>query len=121
MRCSLLHNLLLCVGLLLAARPSFSQSAQGALSGVVYDPGGGRITGARVTLEHPDSGLKRTTATDARGEFHFEFLAPGEYRLRINATGFAERITEVSVSVSSRPTVSLVMSLRKVQIGRAHV
>jgi len=111
----LLHRLLLCVGLLLAARSSFCQSAQGALSGVVYDPGGGRIPGAGVTLEHPDSGLKRATITDARGEFHFEFLAPGEYRLRINAAGFAERITEVSVSVSSRPTVSIVMGLKKVQ------
>ncbi len=115
MRRSLLHSLFLCVGLLLAARSSFCQSAQGALSGVVYDPGGGRTPGAGVTLEHPASGLKRTTTTDARGEFHFEFLAPGEYRLRINAAGFAERITEVSVSVSSRPTVSIVMSLRKVQ------
>src|SRR6266852_1570142 len=111
----LLHRLLLCVGLLLAARSSVCQSAQGALSGAVYDPGGGRIPGAGVTLEHPDSGLKRATITDARGEFHFEFLAPGEYRLRINARGFAERITEVSVSVSSRPTVSIVMSLSKVQ------
>src|SRR2546422_8362797 len=74
-----------------------------------------RIPGAGVTLEHPDSGLKRATITDARGEFHFEFLAPGEYRLRINAAGFAERITEVSVSVSSRPTVSIVMGLKKVQ------
>src|SRR5713226_2294415 len=114
-RRSLLHRLFLCVGLLLAVRSSFCQSAQGALSGVVYDPGGGRIPGAGVTLEHPDSGLRRTTTTDARGEFHFEFLAPGEYRLRINAAEFAERITEVSVSVNSRPTVSIVMSLRKVQ------
>ena len=114
MRASFLHSLLFCVALLLAARSSFSQSAQGALSGVVYDPGGGRIAGAGITLEHPDSGLKRTTTTDARGEFHFEFLAPGEYRLRIIAAGFAERIMEVSVSVSSRPTVSIVMGLKKV-------
>lgn len=111
----LLHPLLLLAGLLLAARASFAQGAQGALSGVVQDPGGGRIPRASVMLEQPDSGLKRTAFTDARGEFHFEFLAPAEYRLRVRATGFAERITEVTVSVSSRPTVTIVMSLQTVE------
>src|SRR6266851_156894 len=92
-----------------------AQSPSGALTGTVLDPGGAVIAGASVTLEHPDSGLKRTAITDDRGEFHFGPLPPGEYRLRVNATGFAERTVLVTVSVSSRPSASIVMRLKSVQ------
>jgi hypothetical protein len=90
----------LCLGLAacLAAR---AQNPLGALRGVVEDATGGRVVSAEVSVGNSGQSLSRRTHTDAQGEFRFEDLPPGEYRLRIGATGFAEARSEVTVALST--------------------
>jgi Carboxypeptidase regulatory-like domain/TonB dependent receptor-like, beta-barrel len=94
---------------LLAAGVSSAQISDGAVAGNVADAKGGRIVGAAVSIEDPASGFQRSTKTNGAGEFRFEALRPGNYRLSVSAKGFKQATVQVSVTVSSVPTVSIVM------------
>ncbi|MGI4757721.1 MAG: TonB-dependent receptor domain-containing protein [Janthinobacterium lividum] len=52
------------------------------------DPSGAAIPETRVTLESIGTGLSSTLTSDRLGEFFFPELAPGSYRVRIQAAGF---------------------------------
>jgi hypothetical protein len=78
-----------------------AQSSTGTLLGEVEDAKGGRVTGAMVKINTPDMSIQRQATTNGRGEFRFEQLLPGTYRLVVNATGFAEAASDVQVYVTS--------------------
>jgi len=59
-----------------------------SISGTVIDPSGAVVTGARVTVQNLDEGQKQNCLTDDDGSYRFQALAPGDYRLRIEAPGF---------------------------------
>ena len=86
---------------LLASAAARAQNPLGALRGVVEDLSGGRVVSAAVSVGNSEQSLARETRTDLRGEFRFEDLPPGEYTVRISATGFAEARSRVTVRVSS--------------------
>jgi hypothetical protein len=91
-------SLAFCLVACLAARP---QNPLGALRGVVQDSSGGRVASAAVSVDNSARSLARETQADARGEFRFEDLPPGDYTVRISATGFAEAHSRVTVALSS--------------------
>ncbi|MEO6334054.1 MAG: TonB-dependent receptor [Pyrinomonadaceae bacterium] len=59
------------------------------IKGVVRDSNGAVIVSARVTLRGP-SGGQVVSFTDGDGNFLFQNLPAGEYRLRLSADGFTE-------------------------------
>ena len=61
------------------------------------------------------SGFEHTTKTNGTGEFRFDELRPGEYRIKASAPGFAETVISVRVAVSAVPTVSIMLQPRKVE------
>ncbi|MFL6305470.1 MAG: carboxypeptidase regulatory-like domain-containing protein [Candidatus Sulfotelmatobacter sp.] len=65
-----------------------SLSSTASLSGIVADPAGARIVGARVTFTSPERGISRTLVTDASGAFSFSLLPPTTYSLKVEAPGF---------------------------------
>ena len=79
------------VGLVCAfafSSPLFAQTAgTGALTVTVTDPSGAVVPGASITLTS-STGVSRTETTDAAGEFTFNLLQPGDYKLSISAAGF---------------------------------
>ncbi len=85
---------LVLVGLLLLAFRSYAQDASsGALRGVVYDPDGGRIAGATVTVVGSFTGRRYSTVTDAEGHYVVELLPPGDYGARAEAKGMSPQLT----------------------------
>jgi outer membrane cobalamin receptor len=68
--------------------PARSQAANSVV-GVVRDPQGGAIPGARVTLTRRDSTSPFAVTTDRSGEYRFSDLAAGMYLLQATAAGFA--------------------------------
>lgn len=89
--------------------PVFAQSPRGSLRGRVQDATGARIPSARIVVQTPDSPMKRETATEDRGEFRVDDLAPGRYQIIVSANGFAEAKAEVSVEVSSVREVNVTL------------
>src|SRR5260370_15322250 len=57
-----------------------------------------RLPGARLKLSPVQSGgTARSTVTDEQGEYKFENLAPGNYTLQVELTGFKPRSLNVTV------------------------
>lgn len=92
------HAVVLGVLLLAAANPGFAQP-EGAVTGLVSDPTGAPVAGAKVDLLS-SSGAGRSSATDSDGRYRFESVVPGSYSVRVTAAGFqaSERRFEVGAS-----------------------
>jgi hypothetical protein len=72
------------------AAPAFAQSGnagEATLRVTVYDPTGALVGGARVRLRSKDA--EKSADTSRQGEAAFARLRPGEYRLTVEAEGFA--------------------------------
>src|SRR5438445_10689095 len=80
--------LLATLGVLLFSLPLFSQDNFGRILGTVTDQSGGVISGATVTIIDKDRGVARTLTTDDAGEYNAPTLIPGNYTVRVEASGF---------------------------------
>ncbi len=78
-----------------------AQNATGSLLGEVQDASGARIKSANVTVTDNASSVARQAATDSRGQFRFPDLLPGNYRVVVEAKGFADASSDVTVQVSN--------------------
>src|ERR1044071_7465652 len=79
-----------CVGV------SGAQTPTGSIAGIVCDPSGGGVAGAKVGIVNGSTGMDRRTNTSAQGGYAFAALSPGEYEVSVEATGF-ERMTRHAV------------------------
>jgi hypothetical protein len=86
---------LLCFLMALCMLPGYTHVARaqgqttGAVQGRVYDIGTGLpIAGAAVTVKNQDTGLERTTISDADGIFFISTLPPGFYTISANFEGY---------------------------------
>jgi len=71
---------------LLAAAPLLAQNAE--LSGLIADPSGLAVPGARVVVQSADTGASRTVSSNQQGEYSVPALLPGPYNITIEANGF---------------------------------
>ena len=97
----------LLLGWVVAAR---GQVTTATFYGIVTDPSGAAMAGARVTLVHEGTGTVTAKQTDAAGEAAFNFLPVGLYTLRIEAPGFRtfeSRGMEMLAAQSIRRSFSL--------------
>ncbi len=86
-----------------------AQDVQGGLVGVVKDTSGGMIDSASVTLRDARNSTERTAASNSRGEFRFDQLPPGPYRLTVSAPGFANAQAGVTIVVASVQSASVTL------------
>src|SRR5882724_1525721 len=75
-----------------------AQQSEGSLSGTVKDQNGDAVSGAEVTLLHPQQAVLRTTTTDSSGGFKFDRVQRGSYEIRISQAGFALQRLSVLLS-----------------------
>jgi hypothetical protein len=94
---------------------AFSASAQsgnaGAIRGTVTDPTGAVIPNAAVHLTNPRSGLDRTVASDALGQFEFSNVTFDNYQLAVKADGFGPLRQAVDLHSVVGATVKLVLQI----------
>jgi hemoglobin/transferrin/lactoferrin receptor protein len=69
-----------------------------SISGTVKDQNGAVVSGAEVSLVHPQQAVLRTTTTDTNGRFKFEGIARGSYELRVTRPGFAANRVSILLS-----------------------
>ncbi|HLK05962.1 MAG TPA: carboxypeptidase-like regulatory domain-containing protein [Candidatus Acidoferrum sp.] len=100
--------------------------ARGTIRGYVADRTNTAVAGATVTLTRADGSLGQTTGTDENGQFAFEGIAPGGFKVTINAQGFATQ-SESGVLHEGEsltvPQVTLVISTvnTEVSVTMTHV
>src|SRR5690349_1211163 len=80
--------------MIVAAAIAFAQQPLGNLSGVVSDPSGAVVSGATVTATSLATGATRTATTNDQGFFLIPTLQAGNYKLTIEARGFATSTVE---------------------------
>ena len=98
---SLLSGLLLLMALLLCSLPTQAQLYSGTVTGVVTDPTGGVVPGAKVTLVDQNKGYAFTATTDSAGRYLIRSVPPGSYKIKAEAKGFqTEEQSGVAVDVS---------------------
>ncbi len=81
----LLRTLLL---LLSATLVGFGQSITGTITGSVTDATGGAVAGASVTLHSQTTADARSIKSNESGDFVFNAVVPGSYRIRVEKEGF---------------------------------
>jgi len=69
---------------------AWAQVHAASIAGVVFDPLGGALSGAKVSLLRDGTALAKTQ-TDTQGRFSFERLAEGRYQVAVEAEGFTTR------------------------------
>ena len=85
---------------MLGAVAASAQETTGSLRGTVTDATGAVVSGATVTVSNDATGAQQTKQTTGDGNFEFTKLAPGNYTVTIEATGFKKSLNkEVSVKL----------------------
>ena len=74
--------------LLVASIPLLGQEVTGAISGIVTDPSGAAIAGAKVTAKDLDRGTVSSNTTAGNGFYNFPRLPVGRYEVRAENPGF---------------------------------
>src|SRR5207237_1183459 len=108
-RSSLLWSLLLFAGILAFASSANAQFT-GNIEGVVTDPSGGTIASAKVTATNTTTQISATTTSDASGSYRFLSLAPGVYKVKVEASGFST--TESTASLETNQTLNVPIALK---------
>src|ERR1700690_263020 len=80
--------LILCAGAIANA-----QAGRGGISGLVTDPSGAVVPGAKGTGKNYATGISSSTVTTAAGLYSFVSLNPGLYEVTASSKGF-ERVAQ---------------------------
>src|SRR5436305_5518636 len=87
---------------LMVSSTAWGQVLYGTLTGNVTDPSGAVVPNAKVEAVNTQTGLARTTTTDANGVYRFSDLQQGNYKVSITSTGFATvALQNVGVTVNN--------------------
>src|SRR5262245_268761 len=87
---SLVRLMLVGIFLFLPLLQSFAQTPLSILIGKVTDSRGRGVRGARVVLLYNNKNAVGEETTNARGEFRFGNLRPGNYNVAVDAQGLTQ-------------------------------
>ncbi len=100
----------LLTGLLLSGNMAFA-TIFGSIRGIVHDPEHRPISGAMVMLKSTNSQWAKTAYSNANGEFEFNPVPVGSYRVVVDAKGFAQESQTIMVESDSHPVTHFQLSL----------
>src|ERR1700722_5768704 len=89
-----------------------AQVTGATLSGTVTDPSGGVIAGAEVTATNTATGVARDTTSDSAGLYTIPNLLPGNYEVKVTATGFSTAVqSNLSLAVGQEQQLNFGMKV----------
>jgi hypothetical protein len=85
----MLQRTILCLAVLVAATlPFHAQEYRATINGVITDPSGASVPGARVTAINLGTGVALHSEANAQGHYVIPYLLPGQYKVRVEREGF---------------------------------
>jgi hypothetical protein len=106
------HFLRYAVVILLVAGFSQAQTFRGAINGTIVDPSGAVVAGAEVKAINNGTAAVLTTTSTSEGQFAFQDLPLGSYKVSVNAPGFqAVNVDNVSVTAGSVYTLPVKLTM----------
>jgi hypothetical protein len=98
--------------LLFSAAISWAQLGNsGSIDGVVKDPSGGVVAGAKVEISFPVTGYQRQTTTGSDGSFRFTNVPFNPYHLTVTADKFAAYSQDVDVRSTVPASVQISLKI----------
>src|SRR5689334_25103734 len=88
-----------------------AQIEQGSFVGVVSDPQKSPVAGAAVEFLSLTTNVKRSTVTNASGEYNSLPLQPGRYSVTVRQPGFRDRTADLTLGVGQRLQLDLALEL----------
>jgi hypothetical protein len=89
-----------------------AQTFRGSINGTVTDPSGASVPGATVKATEVETNTERTTAASSEGQFAFQDLPPGFYKLTVTASGFPTyTLDKVEVVAGQLHTVAISLKI----------
>jgi hypothetical protein len=82
-----------------------------SVEGTVTDQTGAVVGNAQVTLHDLQTNVDRTAVTQATGYYRFNGIGPGDYRVIVEATGFAKKIVNAHVTQDQTAGVNVALTL----------
>src|SRR5438105_14542751 len=84
----------------------YAQTFRGAINGTVTDPSGAVVAGANVKATNTATGIALSSVTTSDGQFAFQDLPLGAYKIEVSARGFSTVVVaEVPVTAGSAYTM----------------
>jgi hypothetical protein len=94
--------------LILVAHSALSQSATASLRGVVTDAANAVVPGAEVVITSTDTAQQHVQRSDSNGEFSFQELFIGDYRVEVRSPGFATSVnSHIHLDVGNQSQISV--------------
>ncbi len=79
---------------ILGAGIAAAQTGTSTLRGSITDAQGKPVPGATVTITNVATNASRSMKSTAEGEYVFDLLPPGDYRLEVDAKGFSKQVLD---------------------------
>ena len=74
-----------------------------SIQGVVTDPSGAVVAGAKLTLTNPATGATVVRESDANGVYNFNALAAAKFRLDVEKSGFQKKVIDNLELIPEQP------------------
>ena len=98
--------------LLGAGLPARAQLDTGSIGGLVTDPAGKVVQGAKVTAREAATGTSYSTVSSSTGYYNLPSVRPGTYEVNVSVTGFKNAVySGVSVAVGSSTTQDISLAV----------
>src|SRR5438874_13439853 len=105
-------GILTAVFFLLTSALAFGQATDANLVGAIMDPTGAALQNAAVDLENLATGFKATAHTNANGEYRFNNIPVGRYKVTASSAGFnPASLTNLVVDRNKTSTPNLTLQL----------
>jgi hypothetical protein len=101
--------------LIFIALPSFAQYSAN-IQGTVLDQNGAALNGAHLRLTNASTGVEASAVSNATGGYRFLSLAPGQYQLETQATGFAKATVTLTLETNQTLDVPVNLSVASANI-----
>jgi len=109
------HGFLALAAVFLAVTMASGQTFRGTILGTVTDATGAAVPAAMVTIRNTDTGLLRTTESQADGSYAVPELPIGTYDVTVEKTGFQSFVAKaVPVTVAAEKRVDAALKLGQV-------
>ncbi len=90
---------------------AFAQTATTSLRGVISDPSGAVVPGAKVVLSDIATGTNYHTASNGSGFYIFPVVTPAPYRVTVTAQGFATVQSSITLLVNQPSTLNFKLTV----------
>src|SRR5437667_1895855 len=99
------------LGLIIFSAPLCFAQFTSNVQGVVQDPSGAVVPKATVTIVNTGTQLTKTATTDDGGNYRFLSLAPGAYKVTVEASGYAKSASDVTLLTEQNLNVPITLKV----------